>query len=430
MMRRPQTYVVDLNGELTLCESNALKPLSSWSALEGACLVLSDLDGAISRTATIEADPRYVELMLSRKLQEAGEFDEPVTVIPHWKKRRGRNTTDIFYTALPSKRYYQYLELVSEHKDNFMLFPLQSVLMTIINAYGKHRPVAAVIQHGRFADVLIGSRKKIWFADRVVAYDSGEEQINTLWETVRADIDAASKENHQDISRLYVATWVDSGVLPQWSDEDGLEVIELPEQWMNQNGTQVKTSLPVMIQKTPVRQAIAKAKDKLYYCASRFLPVMNAAIVVCALGLAVAGIWYEHQSKEWTAEIDRGRQESETVKAMAPIAVTAVAYKPTLAFIEQLWNSRQLPTYGQILSDLGQGMQPALLLESIKADYTDDQVIVKVFGKANAPFEVAHKAYQKLQLRLRLRGYKVTEERFDTQINVSNFVLQFVKETP
>lgn len=414
---------------MNLCKSGALEPLSSLSTIEGACRVLSDLDGAISRTATIEADPRYVELLLSRKLQEAGEFDEPVTVIPHWKKRRGRNTTDIFYTALPSKRYYQYLERVSEHKDNLMLFPLQSVLMTIIDTYGKHRPIAAVIQHGRYADVLIGLRKKIWFADRVVAYDSGEEQINSLWETVRADIDAASKENHQDITHLYVATWVDSGALPQWDDENTLEVIELQEQVLNQNGHKVKTSLPFMIQKTAVGHAIAKSKDKLFYYASCVLPLMNLAIILCAFCLAAAGMWYQYQSARWETEIEKGLREANTVNAMAPKTITAVTYKPTLAFIENLWHSRQLPTYGQILSDMGQGMQPALLLESIKANYSDDQVVVDVFGKANAKFEVAYKAYQKLQQRLRQRGYKVTEERFDTQINVSNFMLQFVKET-
>ena len=62
MIRRSQPYVVDLNGELTLCKSDALEPLSSLNVLEGECRILSDLDGAISRTTTIEADPRYVEL--------------------------------------------------------------------------------------------------------------------------------------------------------------------------------------------------------------------------------------------------------------------------------------------------------------------------------------------------------------------------------
>ena len=430
MMTRSLPYVVDLNGEQTMCKSDTLKALSSLNALEGECRILSDLDSAISRTATIEADPRYVELMISKKLQEDGEFDEPVTVIPHWKKRRGRNTTDIFYTALPSKRYYQYLELVSEHQDNLMLFPLQSVLMTMINIYGKHRPIAAVIQHGRFADILIGSRKKIWSADRVVAYDSGEDQIRTLWETVRTDIDIASKEHHQEVSRLYVATWVDSGLLPQWQDENAPEVIELEEQILDQGGLKVKTSLPVMIHKTTIGQAVARAKDKLFYCAGRILPVMNITIMLCAMCLGTAGLWYQYQSAGWEADIKKGRQDANTVQAMAPATIRTVTYKPTLAFIEQLWNSRKLPTYSQILSDMGQGMQPALLLESIKANYTDDQVVVKVFGKARAPFEVAYKAYQKLQQRLRQRGYKVTEERFDTQIHVSNFVLQFIKEAP
>jgi hypothetical protein len=428
MLKRSLSYAVELDGQLALYKEGALETLSALNSIKGDCRVVSDFENVIARTMTVEADPRYVELMISRKLQETGEFDEPVTVIAHWKKKRSRNTTDIFFSALPSKRYFQYLELVSEHKDNLILLPLQSVLMAMLKKYGKDRPVAAVLQHGRYADLLIGTRRKIWFADRVVAFDTSDEQIGTLWETVRADIDLAGQDNHQTIDKMVVASWVNSGPLPQWSDEAAPEVICLKEQVMVQDGREVKASLPGMMDHVGVGQAVAMAKDKLFYRAGRVLPVLNTLFIVLALFLATCGGWYQHRSAGWEAQIQKSIQAAEAIQSKMPKPIQALAFESALAFIERLWSSRKLPTYGQILSDLSQGKQMLLVLENIKADYSEDKVAVKAYGTARAPFEVAYKAYQALQRQLVQRGYTVTEDRFDTQINVSNFVLQFNKE--
>lgn len=430
MIKQSQPQIIELDGQLTACNKGMLETIASLNRIDGPCRVVSDLDNAISRTMTLEADPRYVELMISRKLQETGEFDEPVMVIPHWKKKRGRNATDIFFTALTSKRYFQYLELVSEHKDDMVLLPLQSVLMSMIKMFGKQHPIAAVIQHGRFAEVLIGSCQKIWFADRVVAFDDSEEQITTLWETVRADIEATQREYHQDITKVYIATWIDSGPLPEWDDENAPEVICLEEQVMEQDGHEVKASLPAVIEKVTISQAVSTVKDRLFYRAGRALPVLNLALILGALFLGCAGFWYQHQAGEWERQIQTNRQDARILQAKVPSTIEAVSYASTLSFVEQLWSSRKLPTYGQILTDMGQAEQATLLLENVKVNYVDDKVAVKAFGKAQAPFEMAYKAYQKLQERLRQRGYTVTKERFDTQINASSFVLEFGKAVP
>ena len=103
-------------------------------------------------------------------------------------------------------------------------------------------------------------------------------------------------------------------------------------------------------------------------------------------------------------------------------------YQGTLAFVERLWACRNLPTYNQILSDVGQGIDGTLRVENIKADYSDHAVQIKVFGTAEASFETSYRAYQKLRNRLSRRGYRMIDERFDTRINASQFVLQFIKE--
>jgi hypothetical protein len=428
MLKRSIPYAVQLDGQLVHCKNGTLENIAALNSIEGDCRVVSDLENAIARIMTVEADPRYVELMISRKLQETGEFDEPVTVIPHWKKKRGRNATDIFFTALPSKNYFRYLEVVSEHKDNLILLPLQSVLMAALKKFGKRHPIAAVVQYGRYADLLVGTRKKIWFADRVVAFDESEEQMSALWETVRTDIDSAGRDHQQTIGKVFIATWINSGTLPQWRDDGAPEVICLKEQVMAHDGREVKASLPVMMDETSAGHAVATAKDRLFYRAGQALPLLNRALLVMALILAGTGIGYHIQSAGWQAQIQNSLREAKAIQAKAPKTVQSVSYEKILPFVEGLWSSRKLPTYSQIFSDVSQGMDASLLLANIKANYTANKVEIEAYGSADAPFEIAYKAYQALQTKLKRRGYTVTEDRFDTQINASNFVLHFFKE--
>lgn len=428
MLKHTVPYAVELDGAISQHQDGCLQTFASLSNIKGDCRVLTDFQDAMARTMTVEADTRYIELMISRKLQETGEFDEPVTVIIHWKKKRGKNLSDIFFTALPAKRYLQYVEWVAEHKDHLVVLPLQSILFAMLKKFGKDQPIAVVLQHGRFADVLVGTSSKVWSAHRVVAFDDSEEQINALWETVRSDIDADGKERRQTVEKVYVATWVDSGPMPQWSEEGDPQIIALDEAVMEQDGQQVRASLPEMIFSTPAGHAVASPKDKLFHGARRMLPVLNAILLIGALIVGGLGLWYHAQSAGRQSRIQAVHQQLRQIRAKVPENIEPIPFESTLEFVQHLWSSRRLPTYRQILADMGQGLEGALRVKNIKADYTKDKVSIKAYGTAHAPFEASYKAYQALRQRLSSRGYQLIDDRFDTQINASDFVLQFAKE--
>lgn len=428
MLKQTVPYAVELDGTITRHHNGTLQTLTSLSNIKGDCRILTDFQDAMARTMTVEADTRYVELMISRKLQETGEFDEPVTVITHWKKKRGKNLSDIFFTAIPAKRYLQYLEWVADHQDHLIVLPLQSILFTMLKKFGKDHPVAVVLQHGRFADVLVGTSSKVWFAHRVVAFDHSEEQIKALWETVRSDIDTAGQERRQTVDKVYTASWVDSGPLPQWSEKGDPQLIALDEVVMEQDGQQVRASLPEMIYCTPAGQAVASPKDKLFHGARRMLPTLNAILLIGAIVMGGLGLWYHAQANGRQARIETVHQQLRQMRAKVPNTIEPVPFESTLEFVQRLWSSRKLPTYRQILSDMGQGIEGALRVKNIKAEYTQDKVKIKAYGTAHAPFEASYKAYQALRRRLSSRGYQLIDDRFDTQINASDFVLQFTKE--
>jgi hypothetical protein len=428
MIRKAMPYGVELDGCMTICDEGRLQSVNGFHDLRGSCRMVTDMQGAISGTMTVEADIRYAELMIARKLQETGEFDEPVTVISHWKQKHAGNITEVLYTAVPSKRYLQYQELVTRNDAHLVLIPLQSVLYDALRKLCRKGPVAVVFQHDRFADLIVGTRKRVWFAGRAVAFDRSEEQIQGLWDTVYNDIRSVANENNQVVEVVYVATWVDSSPLPQWPESGDCRLLDLPQTALMSEGHSVDISLPGLIQAARTGSAPAPFKEKLLYAARRALPYLNMLLLAGALVFAAGGMWYKQQSARFTREMQVLRQRAMEIKTTAPSHIEPLAYDATVNFIQQLWSSQQLPTYRQVLTDFSQGPDTPLRLVNLKADYTDRKVEIDAFGIAEAAFDVSYKAYQQLLHQLHRRGYTVVEKRFDTSIRNSNFTVHLTKE--
>lgn len=427
-MNRSIPYAVELDGNQLIGQKDRLQRVDSFRSLKGDYLLFSDLQGAISRTMAVESDIRYAELMISRKLQEAGEFDEPVSIITHWKKKRGKNTTDICFTALPSRRYFQYQDQVSQHPDHMMVLPLSSVLWGVLRKHARRRPAAVVFQHDRFADLMIGTGNRVWYAGRNVAFDNSEEQIQSLWETVRTDIRGVSDNYNQPIDTVYAVTWIDSEKLPQWPESEGISIIPLDTEEVDCDGEDRRVSLPGLIRTGRAHPVLAPAREKILFGAWRVLPYINMLLLLAAVAGLAAGLWYGHRGNMLRQEVEQLHARATRISAQVPSALESAAYEPTLEFIDQLWTSRRLPTYQQVLSDFSTGTDTTMQIKNIKADYKDAKVEVNVFGTMSETFEASYIAYQHLLSRLRRRGYRIIEERFDTRIRNSDFTLRLVKE--
>ena len=430
MLNRTAPYAVELDGELSVCLEGEVRPLDEVRHLKGNCRVVSDLQGAIARTMTVEADSRYAELIISKKLQETGEFDEPVTVIAHWKKKQTKHSTQIFFSALPTRSYLQYLELVREFPHHLLLLPLQSVLLAALHKKANTGPAAVVFQHDRFADIIVGTSRQVWYANRVVAFDASAEQIENLWDTVRTDIQSVGRDHRRPIHKVYLLTWTTTQPLPSWGDPDGLEVVHLDEESVRQDNQERNASLPAWVARTPGASAIASSVDRACFRARRILPYVNMLFLLLALICASGGYRYQRQTLSLQLQIDNLRQNEAKMKKWPVMASSQETYKPIMTLLEQLWRSRALPGYSQLLRDLSAGPGSDLKLEVLKADYDDRKVRIEAFGTSRAPFEVSYKAYQGLQQQLRQRGYDITQERFDTRIDRSDFMIQYAKELP
>jgi len=96
MFKEKKQYAIELDGLTYSFSGDQLKQVVDLKDIKKDTWLITDMQEAISRTMTVDAAKRYVDVIVRKKLQELGEFDDSVSVLTHWKKKRGANTTESY----------------------------------------------------------------------------------------------------------------------------------------------------------------------------------------------------------------------------------------------------------------------------------------------------------------------------------------------
>lgn len=414
----------ELDGTFYRCSGRTLEPVVDLSDVKGVQRVVSDFEGAaISRTVTVEAPYKYAEVMVRKQLQETGEFDEPVTLLSHWKKRRGKNATDIFYTALPTRLFYRFLDEVKNHEDCILLFPLYAVLYSVLRKARLSNPSAVVFQHGRVADILLGDRKRVYYANRRVAFDDSPEQISSLWQMVASEITSAEGEHHISVETITIVTWADSRIESEWPAELEEKVRFFDEESLFFEGEERKISFLKALAGVPAKMSVNRPPEKLSFYCTRILPVVEVSVIIIALGLFGAHFWYGTKSRS----IEETLKERDA--AIAGLKGTklpeTVPYEKSFAFVSELARYRAVPGFKTVVNDVSEALFDGGVVEVLKAEYDKGNLKLEILGKGNVPFNKAFKGYQGFCSAMARRGYLLVNKNFSTSINTSQFVVTF-----
>jgi len=413
----------ELDGAFYRCSGTTLEQIVDLSDLQGVQRVVSDFQGAISRTVTVEAPYKYAEVMVRKQLQETGEFDEPITLISHWKKRRGANATDIFYTALPTRLYYRSLDEAKNHEECILLFPLYAVLYGVLKKMRPTHPVAVVFQHGRAADILMGDRKRIYYANRRVAFDESPEQLSSLWEMVVSEITAAEEEHRISVETIALLTWTDSQVEAVWPPEMETKVQFFGEESLFLDGKERKISFLKALADTPVSLAVSRRPEKISFYCARVLPVLDVAVIIIALCFFGGHFWYGMKNRS-IEQVIQAREANITALSHKQYP-EAVPYEETFGFVRNLSRYRDMPGFKSVVNDVSEALFQGGLVRVVKADYNKGNLKLEILGKVSVPFDKAFKGYQRFCRTMIKRGYALVNRSFNTSINKSQFVVTF-----
>jgi hypothetical protein len=418
-------YVIELDGSVYDCTGDSLEPVVDLRDIQGVRWYISDLQGAISRTLTLEAPVRYVEAMVRRNLQEAGEFDEPVSVITHWKRKKGAGATDIFFTALPTRLYFQYLDQARDYEDNLLLFPLYSVLYGVLKRIRHKRPVAVVLQHDRFADLIIGTRKKISYANRCVAFDESAEQISSLWDMVRSDIQNTEKEERIKVEKAFIVTWVNTEQAPEWPEDMEVELLTLEEEPVQFDGKTYSISFLKALRMLSGLDSVSSVAEKASYFSRIFLPYVNSVVLSAAFLLFLGYFWYGQRAD--SIERDLKTSQSQVSVLRQETTLPEISYQETFTFVKEIAHYRKTPSFTQLVNDISESLPEGLSVDGLVADFAEDELKVETFAKVRQPFDTAYKGYQEFLFVMRQKGYVVGESEFNTSIQESRFSVRFKK---
>ncbi len=428
MNNNNRKYIIELDGVIYDLKGSRLKQIADLKESKGEFRFITEMQGTISRTMTVEAPVRYAEFVVRKRLQESGDFDEPVKVLTHWKKKRGKNTTDIFFTALPARHYHAYLEKIRGNEDGILMLPLYAFLYNVLKQIRTEDPVAVVFQHGRFADLIVGNKKQIYYSNRCVAFDMSDEQIAVLWDAIRTDIETAQTENGMKVNKVYQLNWIDSGDCPDWTENEEYESYHLEEESLSFGNETYQNTFSMALKSRAGNGGISPGVEKIYHYTQKWTASLNILLFVFLM--AVSGGFFLCQKKTdlIKKELKQLNHQATVLQTETSLgAIPLKTYQDTVGFIKGLVYNKDAPSYFFVMRDVTNGLSQDMETEILKIDYTPNGMTLEIFGKIKTAFNTAHKGYQQFISFMKSKGYIVVENRFDTDINDSKFLVKFTK---
>lgn len=421
-----RSYCIDIDNSTFRLTDNSLETFEDFHSVRDSTFLVADFEKSISRVMNVESDIKYAEAMVIRNLQEEGEFDEPVSVITHWKQKRGRSNTEIFFTAIPTRMYLQYTDSISESDDLLILIPIFSVLANLIDQIDDTGPVAVVFRHGRFADIVIGKKNYFYYATRCVSFDTSEEQINSLWDTVAREISIAVQTSSIQIDTLISLNWINA--LEKPPELTGIEVehLKFNETTVMHDNQPCNISFPCALDIFPPHQGIAPKNGKLLFYLNKLSPlIVFFFLFAIATNIGMA-VYFNSSAKLMETSIKSYDKRIGTLKNQIPSMPEKEDYMAALQFTDSLFHNRLLPSYKDIINNISAGTGPATTIVQLQVDYSQNSVRTDIYGDIKAEFNTAYKEYQNLMTSLQKDGYTIDNNRFITRINSSAFRLSLM----
>lgn len=425
MRRDTRQYVVELDDTIWRCQDGVVEQVDHLDDVRGDRWLIFDHQTSITRTMVVEAPVKYAEVIVRKKLQESGEVDGPVHLFTYHKERKSANSTQVFFTAVPNKISDQYFEKIREGDDSILLFPVYSILYRLLRRMGGREPIAVVFQHGQFADLVIGNKKRVYYANRAMAFDESNEQMSSLWDMVMSDISTAEKEGRLTVGRIFLVNWIRGAGADSWPGNTDKQVISMPAEKVVVNGREAASSFLRALRSQSATGAFSPPLEKLAYYSQGTLPWLNAALVTAVVLFLVGYLWCNQKIQEFDQALVDTQKEIAALVPHEP--VRGISYEETFSFLNDLDYYRRVPSYKQVVNDMSEALPENMTVQVFKLDYAGHDISVEVYGKARSAFADAHKAYSAFTEALEKKGYVLSESRFDTRIRESEFLSRFTK---
>lgn len=418
-------YLIELDGLYYRFSDGEVTQLEDYQTEEADFWFISDLPESISRLMSLDTIPKYADILAGKKLQESGELVESPQVIRHWHKKRGKNRTDFFFTALPSRIYQQYVDYIERSNNSVMLFSIYSLLLRIIQKTSSKKPVALIFRHSRFADILIASSKQVYSANQFTAFDQSQEYLNSLWEMIERDIERVEKENRITVDKTLLVNWFDAVDQPAWKDDPARKFYSIETTEAQFEGQKQSCSFLKALDFLTIGSSISDTREKIFYLSGITAPYANYALLFFALFFFAGSFWYSYKTGDVQKEIVSTQATLDNVVQVA--LEEEIFYLDKISFLEKLDYCRQIPSFKQVVNDISTSLSKDMVVEQLRIENQPEKMSAELLGSVDADFKKSYRGYQLLISNLQKNNYTITDSSFNTQIRNAEFILKFEK---
>ncbi len=425
-MHMGDNFIIDLDESTYDLVGENLHTLSGDfdSVKECKILVTDFANTSVSRVMHVDADIKYAEAMAARKFQNDGDFDEPVSVITHWKRKKGKKNAEIFCTAVPSRIYFQYLEQINGHENLVILLPVLSVLADFIGHIPHKNPIAVIFRHGRFADLVIAKKTQYYYTARYVMFDTSEEQILNLWKTIKREIETATEEQAIQMEKIIFLNWIDTGRNEPFFDNFKTDCFVFNEETIFADDDSYNISFTKALKMCSPLKGIAPGNGKIFYFADKLYPYIMVIFIILIVVMSSGYFSYHFKTKRLRQNIAATQQHIHKMRSRMTSSIPVQSnYLKSVKFIDSLFYIKHMPSYRKIINDISSGLYPSIKINDLNINYTERTIKVRLYGIIDVGFDTAYKDYEAFLANLVSDGYLIDKNNFKTDIQRSEFNL-------
>ncbi|MBF0262347.1 MAG: hypothetical protein HQL97_11005 [Magnetococcales bacterium] len=436
-------WIVDLDGLAHRLGDGRAEPVSDPAALQGDKWVVSDFGGAMARFMTVEAPLAYAEVVARRRLQESGEAQEHARLLTHWKRARGKTSTELYFTVAEGERLRLHEDRAHDDPHHHLLFSVHLLPYLLLNQQPKDRTVAVLFEHDRHVDILLGRSGQVLAASRISSYGSARVAKENLAESVASELRALVIGAQATLNRILHFGWL----LGEGADETAraVEQQRLREAaWVGELGrilqapsetlpaTVLKCSdegfvvsaIPALMRVMNVSQASSPVVDRLQYQAQRLLPNLLPVAFGLTVVLFLIGVWLNTRAGLLDAEANRLEREM-TVATAKPETVDPALGK-MVTFVDGLARLRASPSWHELLKELHEASDGRrIVFDQVTIEQDDAAKIqMSLKGRVQELFAVASADYEAMAARLRERGFQILSSELSTDVTELRFNLK------
>ncbi len=425
----PNRFVIELDSMLQELDGQILRPIRDLAEIHADTWLITDFQNAVTQVMHIDAPPKYAEAVIRKKLQDSGEFEEAIHIIIHWKRRRGRGASEVYFTAVPISRYLHYQDQSQAHPNNLLVFPLHSLLWNVLKGLHSRQPTAVIFAHDRFVDLVAGNHIQVSSATRLTAFSTEEDALRTLWESVERELELISHGGHLRIKQLLGFQWQGdeqafSRNIAGAAEHMDAEWLMLPAEELKLGEHSYLESLPHALKTLRSSQSISPPADRLRYQGQRLAPWAAMAALGANLALGAGAVWYNQQSAELGEIV--GQREAKVHSYPVASVGDVPPYQDRLVFAQELSRLRATPSYREILNGVSLALGTDMVVETVTVTHGEGKITLLLVGNLSSSFHRAQSSHQDFLTILRRQGYIILEQQFATDINKSNFMLKLV----